>query len=182
MAASQNLPVSGVYLNLDQDHNGMLKKEELLKYGTGTLTPVFIDRVFQECLTYEGEMDYKTYLDFVLALGNRKAPQSIQYFFRILDVRQQGYLDAFTLNYFFRDILREMEKHHQEPVRYEDVKDEIFDMVRPVDPLRITLADLVSCGQGDTVVSILIDLNGFWTYENREVLVTDNAVEEATEI
>ena len=28
-------------------------------------------------------------------------------------------------------------------------------------------------GQGDTVVSILIDLNGFWTYENREVLVAD---------
>jgi serine/threonine-protein phosphatase 2A regulatory subunit B'' len=50
----------GVYLNLDQDHNGMLKKEELQKYGTGTLTPVFVDRVFQECLTYEGEMDFKT--------------------------------------------------------------------------------------------------------------------------
>ena len=58
-----------------QDHNGMLSKSELLKYGTGTLTPAFIDRVFQECLTYEGEMDYKTYLDFVLALENRKDPQ-----------------------------------------------------------------------------------------------------------
>lgn len=28
-------------------------------------------------------------------------------------------------------------------------------------------------GQGDTVVSILTDLNGFWTYENREVLVAE---------
>lgn len=26
------------------------------RYGTGTLTEVFLDRVFQECLTYEGEM------------------------------------------------------------------------------------------------------------------------------
>lgn len=26
------------------------------RYGTGTLTDVFLDRVFQECLTYEGEM------------------------------------------------------------------------------------------------------------------------------
>ncbi len=134
-SAPSALRVYGVYLNLDQvrrivfhceeprfiansfrlpqDHNGMLKKEELLKYGTGTLTPVFVDRVFQECLTYEGEMDYKTYLDFVLALENRREPQSLQYFFRVLDVRQQGYLDAFTLNYFFRDILREMERHNQ---------------------------------------------------------------------
>ena len=28
-------------------------------------------------------------------------------------------------------------------------------------------------GQGETVSSILIDLNGFWTYENRELLVQD---------
>ena len=32
--------------------------------------------------------------------------------------------------------------------------------------------------QGDTVISILIDLNGFWTYENREVLIADNNAEE----
>merc|ERR1719507_37309 len=134
-SAPSALRVYGVYLNLDQDHNGMLSKSELLKYGTGTLTPAFIDRVFQECLTYEGEMDYKTYLDFVLALENRKEPQSLQYYFRILDVRQQAHLDAFTLNFFFRDIIKEMEKHNQEPVKFEDVKDEIFDMVRPEDPL-----------------------------------------------
>jgi len=29
--------------------------------------------------------------------------------------------------------------------------------------------------QGDTVVNILIDLNGFWSYENREVLVADQS-------
>ena len=46
----------------------MLSQEELQRYGTGTLTPAFVERVFQECLTYEGEMDYKTYLDFVLAM------------------------------------------------------------------------------------------------------------------
>lgn len=45
-------------------------------------------------------------------------------------------------------------------------------MVRPTDPYKLTLQDLVTSGQGDTVTSILIDLNGFWTYENREVVVT----------
>ena len=81
----------------------------------------------------------------------------------------------FSLNYFFRDIIKQMERLHQDPVKFEDVKDEIFDMVRPKDPLRITLQDLVACGQGETVVSILIDLNGFWTYENRENIVSDNS-------
>ena len=91
----------------------MLSRSELLSYGTGTLTAAFVDRVFQECLTYGGEMDYKTYLDFVLALENRREPQALTYFFRILDVRQEGSLNTFVFNYFFRDILKQMEKLNQ---------------------------------------------------------------------
>ncbi|KAG1697885.1 Serine/threonine-protein phosphatase 2A regulatory subunit B'' subunit gamma [Nymphon striatum] len=172
-SAPSALRVYGQYLNLDKDRNGMLSREELMRYGTGTLTSVFVDRVFQECLTYDGEMDYKTYLDVVLALENRKEPQALQYFFRILNVQSKGYLNVFCLNYFFRAIQVQMRMHGQEPVSFADVKDEIFDMVKPVDPLHITLQDLINCGQGDTVVSILIDLNGFWTYENREVIASD---------
>ncbi|XP_076063118.1 serine/threonine-protein phosphatase 2A regulatory subunit B'' subunit gamma isoform X2 [Oratosquilla oratoria] len=172
-SAPSALRVYGVYLNLDKDHNGMLSKQELAQYGMGTLTPVFIDRVFQECLTYDGEMDYKTYLDFVLALENQKEPQALHYFFKILDIDSKGFINVFTLNYFFRSIQDQMRQHNQEPVNFEDVKDEIFDMVKPANPFQITLQDLITCGQGDVVVSILIDLNGFWTYENREVLVAD---------
>lgn len=47
-------------------------------------------------------------------------------------------------------------------------------MVKPKDPYKITLQDLVNSSQGDIVSSILIDLNGFWTYENREVLVAND--------
>ncbi|MEJ1269323.1 hypothetical protein NN561_000132 [Cricetulus griseus] len=144
----------GQYLNLDKDHNGMLSKEELSRYGTATMTNVFLDRVFQECLTYDGEMDYKTYLDFVLALENRKEPAALQYIFKLLDIENKGYLNVFSLNYFFRD--------------------EIFDMVKPKDPLKISLQDLINSNQGDTVTTILIDLNGFWTYENREALVAND--------
>lgn len=47
-------------------------------------------------------MDYKTYLDLVLALENRKQPAALAYLFRVLDINCVGYLDAFTLNYFFK--------------------------------------------------------------------------------
>lgn len=69
---------------------------------------------------------------------------------------------------------------HKEKVEHCDLslclspQDEIFDMVKPKDPYKITLQDLVNSCQGDTVTSILIDLNGFWTYENREVLVAND--------
>jgi len=50
-------------------------------------------------------MDYKTYLDFVLAIENRKEPPSLQYMFRLLDVQNKGFLNIFDLNYFFRVII-----------------------------------------------------------------------------
>nr|GEZ53571.1 probable serine/threonine-protein phosphatase 2A regulatory subunit B'' subunit TON2 [Tanacetum cinerariifolium] len=42
-----------------------------------------------------------------------------------------------------------------------------------VDPLRITLSDLLSCKQGGTVASMLIDVRGFWAHDNRENLLQE---------
>ena len=144
----------------------------LIEHDIFTVT--FIRFSLKECLTYEGEMDYKTYLDFVLALENRREPQALQYIFKLLDIRSLGYLDVFALHYFFRSIQEQLKQHDQEPVAFEDIKDEIFDMVKPNDPLKLTFDDLITSGQGETVTNILIDLNGFWNYENREMYVTDN--------
>ena len=46
-SVQSSLRVSDNYLRLDQDRNGMLKKEELARYRPG-LTNIFIDRVFEE--------------------------------------------------------------------------------------------------------------------------------------
>lgn len=54
------------------------------------------------CLPCYALQDYKTYLDFVLALENRKEPAALQYIFKLLDMENQGYLNVFSLNYFFR--------------------------------------------------------------------------------
>ncbi|CAG9829083.1 unnamed protein product [Diabrotica balteata] len=172
-SAPSALRIYGHYLNLDRNHNGLLSKAEFAGYGSGTLTQPFLDSVFQTCLTYGGEMDYRTYLDLVLALENRNEPQALAYLFRILDIKKCGYLDAFTLKYFFRAIQDQMKAHGAEPVSFEDVKDELFDMVRPKDPEKITLDDLLACGHGETFVNILIEFHGFWAYENRESVSSD---------
>ncbi|KAK5648710.1 hypothetical protein RI129_003602 [Pyrocoelia pectoralis] len=100
-SAPSALRVYGQYLNLDRDHNGMLSQSELANYGSGTLTQPFVERVFQTCLTYGGEMDYKTYLDLVLTLENRSEPQALAFLFRMLDFNDKGYLDAFVFKLLF---------------------------------------------------------------------------------
>ena len=46
---------TATYLNLDTDHNGMLSKSEFMRYNGGSLTTVFVDRLFQEFRMYESK-------------------------------------------------------------------------------------------------------------------------------
>ncbi|KAH8855478.1 Serine/threonine-protein phosphatase 2A regulatory subunit B'' subunit gamma [Schistosoma japonicum] len=138
------LRVYGSYLLLDEDRNGLLTRSELSQFGNGTLNDMFLDRVFQECLTYEGEMDYKTYLDLVLAMENKHEPQAIAYLFRILDVGGQGKLTSLTLRYFYDGIEEKLRASDNDPPSFDNILNEIFDMVRPVNPHYITLDDLIN--------------------------------------
>uniref|UniRef100_A0A2S2P2E3 Serine/threonine-protein phosphatase 2A regulatory subunit B'' subunit gamma n=2 Tax=Schizaphis graminum TaxID=13262 RepID=A0A2S2P2E3_SCHGA len=119
-------------------------------------------------------MDYKSYLNFVLATENRHEPQSIRYLFRFLDIKNQGYLDSFTINYFSRAVAERLPKEQQQMVSMDDIKDEIFDMIKPEDPAKITLKDIIRSKMGHILVNILIDFNGFWSYEFRETLANNS--------
>ncbi|CAM9198360.1 unnamed protein product [Chrysoparadoxa australica] len=177
-SAENTLRVYSEYLELDTDQNGMLSRSELEQYiGSRQplqLTPIFVERLFQEIITYkmtpdgtsegkrvpgdtsEGEMDYKTFLDFVLAMENKQTVQALAYFWKILDVRHDGSLCSC---YFYSDIVKKLAEGGFEAPNASDVKDEIWDMVKPEDGERITFQDLVRSGVGHTVVSILIDMN-----------------------
>ncbi|KAI9209674.1 uncharacterized protein BJ171DRAFT_453827 [Polychytrium aggregatum] len=130
-SAYSSLRVYGQYLNLDMDHNGMLSRRELAKYSSGTFTELFTDRVFQEYQTYGGEMDYKAFLDFVLAMENIQTPEAITYCFRLLDINSCGYLDDFVLGYFFKGVCAKMVAFGHETPPVDDVINEIIDMANP---------------------------------------------------
>ena len=83
-----------------QDEHGTEEDEDASGSGVGLLMPVppcaltdvFIDRVFEECRLYDGEMDYKNFVDFTLAMTYKDRPESLAYFFKLLDVRNRGKL------------------------------------------------------------------------------------------
>lgn len=145
----------------------MLKKAELARYAPG-LTQMFIDRVFEEFQTFEGEMDYKTFLDFVLAMENKKSSQALHYFWRVLDVYHKSAIDTFVINMFFRQVITKLEQKIQTEYKIDDLKDELWDMAKPASPHCITLQDLIKCGVGHIVVSMLIDAKAFYDYDQRE--------------
>ncbi|KVH95604.1 Calcium-binding EF-hand [Cynara cardunculus var. scolymus] len=138
------------FLDLDKDTNGTLGKDELRAYAEGSLTDIFIER------------------------ENKDTPEGLTYLFRCLDLHGRGYLTAADIHILFRYVREKWIQVGNYELCTEDVRDEIWDMVRPADPLRITLSDMLACKQGGTIASILIDVRGFWAHDNRENLLQED--------
>ncbi|KAL1832545.1 hypothetical protein ACET3Z_002196 [Daucus carota] len=172
--------ICDMFMALDKDMNGTLSKQELREYADGTLTDIFIERAFDEHIRRgkngggnSREMDFENFLDFLLALENKDTQEGLTYLFRCLDLHGRGFLTTADIHTLFRDVHQKWIDGGNYELCIEDVRDEIWDMVKPADPLRITLADLLSCKQGGTVASMLIDVRGFWAHDNRENLLQE---------
>ncbi|GJW22582.1 probable serine/threonine-protein phosphatase 2A regulatory subunit B'' subunit TON2 [Tanacetum coccineum] len=101
------------------------------------------------------EMDFESFIDFTLALENRDTPEGLTYLFRCLDLHGRGYLTASDIHILFRDVREKWVQIGNYELCTEDVRDEIWDMVKPADPLRITRCCYLSCKQGGTDCSML---------------------------
>jgi Ca2+-binding EF-hand superfamily protein len=134
-----------------------------------------LERIFEECITYDGEIDFKTYVDLIIAMENKKEPQSVAYFFKFLDINGEGFLDTLVLYHFFKALQATIKDGGggQEAIDFYDVRDEIFDVVKPSITGKITVTDLINCGQGDVVITLLTDAGGFFGYDTRELSVPD---------
>jgi Ca2+-binding EF-hand superfamily protein len=162
------------FRDLDTDKNGMISKQEMSKFKKGVYTDLFLDRLYQETQTYQNEMDFTGFLDFILAIENPSHKTSIGYLFKLLDIQNQGYLDEFTLRCLLQAIMNKLSAAKIDLVPIEECLVEIFDMAGAHDK-RITLKsisdltkDLIECGLGSTIVSILSDFIAFHAYENRD--------------
>ena len=164
------------YVELDKDKNGMLSKEELIKYGPG-LTPIFIDRIFEEYQKYENAIDFKQFIDFVLAMENRKDPASIQFLWRAIDVYHNNKVDTFVINMFYRGVIKKLINRDKGEYRIDDIKDEIWDMIGPKDSNYITLQDVLKSSYSDIVLSLLIDAKAFYQHDQKEQPFIEEFVE-----
>ena len=156
------------YVLLDTDKNGLLSKKELIKYSPG-LTSIFIDRIFEEYQKYDNAIDFRQFIDFVLAMENKSEPASIQYIWRALDVYHKNKIDTFVINMFFKGVIKKLYNRKKGEYRIDDIKDELWDMIGPKNPNYITLEDILNSKYSDTVISLLIDAKAFYQNDHKEM-------------
>ncbi|KAK1421884.1 hypothetical protein QVD17_24597 [Tagetes erecta] len=161
------------FWELDTDHDFLIDKENLIRYGNHALTYRIVDRIFSQVprkftSEAEGKMGYEDFVYFILSEEDKSSDPSLEYWFKCIDLDGNGVLTRNELQFFYEEQLHRMECMAQEPVLFEDILCQIIDMVKPQDDAYITLNDLKGNKLSGSCFNILFNLNKFMAFESRD--------------
>lgn len=159
---------------LDVDGDGVLTVEELEQYSESSFSKLVIHRVFEIHVPYSGGgrrvMDFKNYLNFVLATEYPCANASMLYLWSILDLDDtKAFISINTLRCFCKEIADELVARQILPdITGDIISMEIVDMINPLWHEHITLEDIIRSGHAETVFLVLLSFRNYCTYNGRE--------------
>ncbi|CCW69367.1 unnamed protein product [Phytomonas sp. Hart1] len=167
---------------LDKDEDGVLTLEEISHYSNDSFTHLAIKRVFECHVPHTGErhvMDYKTYLNFVIATEHAATRAAIKYIWKILDLDgTSSYIRVATLHCFCKEIANELVQNGlMVDISGHLILSEIVDMINPKWHEWITVEDVEKSGQQATVLPILLSYRNFFAYDSREHIAATAADE-----
>ncbi|XP_022746800.1 serine/threonine protein phosphatase 2A regulatory subunit B''beta isoform X2 [Durio zibethinus] len=161
------------FWELDTDHDFLIDKENLIRYGNHALTYRIVNRIFSQVprkftSSVEGKMGYEDFVYFILAEEDKPSEPSLEYWFKCIDLDANGVLTRNEMQFFYEEQLHRMECMAQEPVLFEDILCQIIDMIKPENDSYITLRDLKGSKLSGSVFNILFNLNKFMAFETRD--------------
>eukprot|EP00873_Tetraselmis_striata_P045230 jgi/Tetstr1/465494/TSEL_000879.t1 len=162
------------FWELDTDHDFMIDREDLLRYGNHALTYRIVDRIFEQvprkfACEVEGKMGYEDFCWFILSEEDKTSDVSLEYWFDCVDLDCDGAIRPNEMLYFYEEQLHRMECLSQEPVLFEDVLCQMTDMIAPAKEGVFTRRDLKQQQkQAGTLFNILFNLNKFIAFETRD--------------
>ncbi|RZC52165.1 hypothetical protein C5167_020585 [Papaver somniferum] len=173
------------FWELDMDHDFLIDKENLIRYGNHALTYRIVDRIFSQVprrftCKVEGKMGYEDFVYFMLSEEDKSSAPSLEYWFKCIDLDGNGVLTSNEMQFFYEEQLHRMECMAQEPVLFEDILCQMVDMVGPENECHITLRDLKGSKLSGNVFNILFNLNKFMAFETRDPFLIRQEREEPT--
>eukprot|EP00002_Diphylleia_rotans_P006842 TRINITY_DN1627_c0_g1_i1.p1 TRINITY_DN1627_c0_g1~~TRINITY_DN1627_c0_g1_i1.p1 ORF type:complete len:420 (-),score=76.48 TRINITY_DN1627_c0_g1_i1:176-1435(-) len=161
------------FWELDTDHDHVISRDDLQKYGSHSLTHRVIDRIFSQVpkkftSTVPGTMNYLDFCWFLLSEEDKTTETSVEYWFRVLDIDNDGYVSLYEMEFFYVEQLHRMNCLSIEVVQFQDILCQLLDMLKPKDVKCMTISDFKRCKLACHVFNILFNLNKFIAYEQRD--------------
>ncbi|XP_074570994.1 serine/threonine protein phosphatase 2A regulatory subunit B''beta-like [Curcuma longa] len=161
------------FWELDTDHDFLIDKENLIRYGNRALTYRIVERIFSQIprkfkSKVDGKMCYEDFVYFILAEEDKSSEPSLEYWFKCIDMDGNGIITSNEMQFFYEEQLHRMECMAQEPVLFEDILCQMIDMIGSENESYFTLQDLKGSKLSGNVFNILFNLNKFMAFETRD--------------
>nr|XP_048333525.1 serine/threonine protein phosphatase 2A regulatory subunit B''alpha-like isoform X3 [Ziziphus jujuba var. spinosa] len=128
----------------------------------------------------EGKMGYEDFVYFLLAEEDKSAEPSLEYWFKCIDLDENGVLTQHEMQFFYAEQIHRLKCMAQEPILFEDILCQIFDMIGVKDDSYITLRDLKGSKLAGHVFNILFNLKKFVAFESRHPFIIRQEREDPT--
>lgn len=165
------------FWELDANHDLQIDREDLMRYGSHSLTYRIVDRIFGgyarplDCPENPGFMSYTDFIWFCLSEEDKTSDTAIDYWFRCVDMDGDGLITMYDMEFFYTEQLHRMECFGHEPVQIRDILCQLLDMINPnVKPPVIRRRDLKKCKLAGNFFNVLFNLNKFFAIEARDPL------------
>ena len=161
------------FWELDTDHDFLIDKEDLLRYGNHALTYRAVDRVFSQAPKQftsgvPNKMGYEDFCWFVLSEEDTTNPRALEYWLRVVDLDGDGVIRPREMLHFYEEQVQRMECLNQEPVLWEDVLCQMMDILQPEVDGQVSITDLKNSKLSGTFFNVLFNLNKFIAFESRD--------------
>ncbi|ETO13573.1 hypothetical protein RFI_23794 [Reticulomyxa filosa] len=113
-------------------------------------------------------MNYKDFIPFILSVEDKKNAVSIEYWFRVIDLKNDGVIDEEELEFFFKEQQQRIVKVTKEMIRFEDFLCQMNDIVQPLESSKFTLAQLKKSKLAYLFFDMLFDINKFIANEQKD--------------
>ena len=173
------------FWDLDNDHDFLLSREDLLRYSNHSLTYRIADRIFEGAARplssgVQGRMGYEDFVWFILSEEDKTSNTALDYWFRAIDLNGDNLLTPDELIWFYEEQLGRMECLSQETVCFEDVLSQMQDMLDPEESPYFSMRDLKkSRALAGTLFNVLFNMNKFVAFETRDPFTVRQEREEA---
>ncbi|KAH8741195.1 phosphatase subunit protein [Cryptosporidium ryanae] len=127
---------------------------------------------------FRGAIDLKCVLKVMFSLEFKDSKSAINWFWEILDIHENGYIDLDVINCFWKEMvicIGQLYSIDSLP-KFEYISDEIFDMISPGNTNgRIDKQNFSESPMAPTVISYLCDPKAFIAIELREEMIAQAA-------
>ena len=173
------------FWELDSDHDFFIDKEDFSRYEGHALSRKAVDRIFDQVPRkfksgQKDKMGYEDFVWFMLSEEDKTTFRSLQYWFKVIDLDENGTITPHEMDYFYEEQVHRLEYLNHEPILFVDLLCQMNDMIKPK-PVEghFTLAQLkVYQTQIGIFFNCLVNLNKFIAYETRDLFAIKHQLTE----